>query len=102
MGAYKTLQPGVLDPPEPSSRHRQSRVDALPGVRDVDDIISRLSDAADRKFPIFRNITVGTLILNGASGRMRVWGYGRAAASGPPTYDWNIHTFFKDVAHSSE
>lgn len=92
---YKELMPGILDEPELSTVHRQARVYALPALHSVEDIVARLSDTADADYPIFRNITIGTFVLDGNSGLFRTW-HDRAAASGPETYRWNISAFFEE------
>jgi len=88
---YKALGAGVLDKPEPSSVHRQARVDALPPVRSRADIASRLSDTADGEYPLYRDMTLATFLLDGMSGQLEVWCCGHSAASGaPPMHTWNI------------
>jgi len=92
---YKTLAGDHLDPPSPSTMHRQRRVDALPPSRSSADIVSRLSDTADPDLPLFRNMTITTLILEGATGDLRIFCCGQPAASGKPLYSWNVLDFFK-------
>mmetsp|Transcript_40048 Transcript_40048/g.124702 ORF Transcript_40048/g.124702 Transcript_40048/m.124702 type:complete len:136 (-) Transcript_40048:90-497(-) len=95
---FKRLHPGTLDDPShaASTLHRQARVDALPAPRGYGDVVSVLSDTADAEYPVFREYTVGTFILDGASGVVRVWCCGQAAGSGPPVYAWNISSFWDD------
>lgn len=86
---YKELV--VSDYHEASTLHRQARVDSLPAPRSAQDIKAILSDTADREYPVFRNMTLATLVLDGASGRLDVWCCGVAAASGvKPAHSWNI------------
>merc|ERR1712083_1226506 len=68
---YKHMESpmGPLDNFRPSTVHRQARVDALPPPKEKDDIIQLLSDTKDRKYPIFRNMTLATLILDANTGR---------------------------------
>ena len=49
-----------------------------------------LSDARDEAFPIYRNMTLHTLVLDGRTGRLDVWCCGRSAAHGPPVYRWEL------------
>lgn len=92
---YKNLFPGKLDPPRDSSLHRQARADALPPPRTRKDVMERLSDAADTNYPIFRNMTLSTFILDGATGQLEVWCCGHNATGlAPAIFSWNIHTFF--------
>ena len=92
---FKHLEAGVADEPGPSTLHRQARVDALPALRSLADVASRLSDVADVAYPIYRNMTLHSLLLDARSGRLRGWCCGSAAASGnPPTYDWHLPSFF--------
>jgi hypothetical protein len=91
---FKTLEVGLADAPEPSTVHRQARVDALPPVRDMADIAERLSDDHDRQYPIYRDMTLHTLVLDGASGVLQGWCCGRRAAVDPPDYHWDLSSFF--------
>merc|ERR1740121_2542266 len=70
---YKELQPGLLDDFQPSTVHRQARIDKLPASHSVNDVMNRLSDTADKDYPVWRNITVGTFVLDGSSGILRTW-----------------------------
>merc|ERR1711918_42927 len=65
---YKHLQPGELDGPEASTVHRQARVDQLAAPRNRTDIANILSDTHDKELPIFRVMTLATLVLNGSTG----------------------------------
>lgn len=76
-----------------SSQHRQARVDALPPVRSATDVAARLSDTADEAFPIYRNMTLHTLILDGLSGTLRMWCCGRRAAFDEPQFTWHLPSF---------
>eukprot|EP00929_Paragymnodinium_shiwhaense_P029206 TRINITY_DN16796_c0_g1_i1.p1 TRINITY_DN16796_c0_g1~~TRINITY_DN16796_c0_g1_i1.p1 ORF type:complete len:425 (-),score=90.17 TRINITY_DN16796_c0_g1_i1:346-1593(-) len=94
---YKTLAKAHLDPPQASTLHRQARVDALPPSRSQEDVKARLSDTADPSYPIFRNMTITTAVLNGLTGDLDVWCCGHAAASGKsPLHSWNVLSFFDD------
>ena len=77
---------------------RQARVDALPPVRGFADIASRLSDSYDEAYPIYRNMTLHTVILDGPKATLSFWCCGRrAVANGSlsePAYRWNLLTFF--------
>jgi len=99
---YKHLAPGTIQNPEASTVHRQARVDALPPPRTRADIIERLSDATDRAYPIYREMTLATLILDGSIGRMDVWCCGHSSASGgEPIYSWDMLNFFGDTEDSN-
>ena len=76
-----------------SSSHRQARVDALPGVRTSGDIRSRLSDTADAAYPLFRNMTISSLVLDGTSGMLDAWCCGHRPLDSPPTYRWSLLSF---------
>lgn len=79
-----------------STLHRQARLDSLPPPRSVADVQARLSDTHDATWPIFRPMTLASLILDGASGALRVWCCHSAPASGePPAYSWQLLDFFK-------
>jgi len=93
---YKHLG-DIAQKAKPSTVHRQARVDELPASRDRQDIMQRLSDSHDKSFPIFRNMTLVTMILDGKRGRMDVWCCGSSAAGGtPPTYSWDLLGFFSN------
>ena len=92
---YKHLEVGKADAPGPSTIHRQARVDSLAPTRTMDDIIARLGDRADDQYPIFRNMTLLTILLDGASGTLRAWCcHRRPADGGPPAYTWDLSNFF--------
>ena len=93
----KHLEAGHADLAEPSTIHRQARVDAMPTPHDVEDIKARLSDTADREYPLFRSMTLSTLILNGSTGDLSVWCCGNASNSTAPLYRWNLWHFFGTV-----
>ena len=95
---FKHLQVGVADAPEPSTLHRQARVDALPAVASLADIAARLSDTADASYPLYRNMTLHSLLLDARGGWLRGWCCGTPAASGaPPVYEFHLPTFFGTV-----
>ena len=73
-----------------SSIHRQAKLDSYPAPATVDDIAERLSDTTDSEYPIFREMTLATLLLDGLSRSLRVWCCGRAATSGPPDFSWSV------------
>jgi len=83
---FKAYKPGVVDMPEPSSVHRQARVDQLPAPHSREDVIARLSDDSDTAYPIFRDMTIATLILDGSTGRLDVWCCGQRPNSGSPPF----------------
>ena len=74
-----------------SSYHRQARIDALPPPASSEDIAERLSDTSDPDWPIYRQMTLATFVLDGATRRLQMWCCGHSATSGPPEY-----TFFLD------
>ena len=92
---YKHLEVGVADVPEPSTVHRQARVDSMDPPRTMDDIAARLSDRADSQYPIFRDMTLLTILLDGATGTLRAWCcHHRAVDGDPPAYTWDLGKFF--------
>ena len=98
---FKHLEAGIADQPAPSTLHRQARADALPTPRSLAEVARVLSDVADAAYPIYRNMTLHSLLLDARSGRLRGWCCGSAPASGePPAYDWHLPSFFP-AAHSS-
>merc|ERR1712151_590905 len=98
---YKHLELSEVDKPQPSTMHRQSRVDGMPAPQSRADVIKILSDTLDKKFPIFRDMTLTTMVLDGKSGRMDVWCCGYAADSGTtPIYTWDLLHFFDHQAET--
>ena len=88
-------QVGIADAPEPSTLHRQARIFALSPARSAADIRAILSDHADPAYPIFRGMTLTTMVLDGLSGKLSVWCCGDSATGGkPPLYEWNVLHFF--------
>lgn len=85
-----TAQGQRIDDPKTFVRDpRQRRVDALPAPRSELDVMARLSDSQ-----IFRpTATITTVIINGATGSLKVW-CGVPSASNPPAYSWDILNFF--------
>ena len=95
MNMFKELEVGVADDPEPSTLRRQARVDALPPARTADDIRAILSDDADPVYPIYRDMTLTTLVLDGLTGKMRVW-CGTSAMGGEPVFEWDLLNFWRE------
>jgi hypothetical protein len=93
---YKHLHPhGTLDPARPSTAHRQARVDALPAPRTAADVRTRLSDTADREYPVFRRMTLASLVLQVDEKELSVWCCGHAPREGgAAAYRWNLSSFF--------
>lgn len=92
---YKHLGVGsMLDPPRPSSLHRQARVDSLPAPRNAADIRSRLSDTVDRQYPIFRNMTIASFVLVADEWELSMWCCGQAPNTIGALFSWNLRRFF--------
>ena len=80
----------------------QARADALPAPRSLAEVAAVLSDVADAAYPIYRNMTLHSLLLDARSGRLRGWCCGSAPASGePPAYDWHLPSFFPAAQSSA-
>ena len=77
-----------------SSLHRQARFDALPAPRGREDVARLLSDEGDDAYPVFREMTLASLVLD-STGHLDAWCCGHAPASGhAPAYSWDILHFF--------
>jgi len=94
FNAFKHLGHGKLDPPHPSSMHRQARMDELPAIRTRRDVVERLSDDTDPEYPILRNDTLTTVVFDSRTARLDVWCGGQAAARSPPSHTWDMRRFF--------
>ena len=84
---------------DPSTVHRQRQLDTWAGPRDAQDIVGRLGDTNDTQYPVFRNTTLTTLVLDGETSQLRIWQNGNPRIS-EPKYTWNLAEFFKQ-AHGS-
>ena len=100
MNMYKEL--AARQYVDPSTAHRQARIDALHPARTADDARAILSDTADAAWPIFRGETLASLVLDGATGRLRVWCCGTPAARGAPVHTWELDRFFDGDAADGE
>ena len=76
-----------------SSAHRQATLDSYTAPQTASDIVMRLSDTSDREYPIYRDMTLATFVLD-HRWSLRVWCCGRSAMSGPPDYHWNLSNAF--------
>ena len=85
---------------DPSSAHRQRRLDALPAPRSAQDVAVRLSDAHDAQYPVYRTTTLVSLVLDGGARELRVWEGVAASASAPPRV-WNMSSFFSQMKTKS-
>jgi hypothetical protein len=92
---FKELGGVEEDGKRKSSAHRQARLDELPPSRTVGDIARRLSDRADEAYPIFRNMTLTSILLNGDDGALHAWCCGHRPVDAPPAYRWNLLDFFR-------
>jgi hypothetical protein len=91
---YKHLASGMaVDRGDISTQHRQARWDGLPPVSTLAGVVAVLGDTADPKYPVYRPITLATLVLDGESGNLTVWANARPGHAAP-VYNWNIKAFF--------
>ena len=77
-----------------SSFYRQIALNTFPAPTGCNDIQSMLSDTSDRNYPVFRNITLTTMILNTKTLQLHVWCCGKNAAEHEPVYLWNLSKWF--------
>ena len=74
MNMFKHLKLGQqMDRGDYSTEHRQERINALQAPKCVKDIANILGDHEDVKYPIYRDITLATLILDGYNNILRIW-----------------------------
>ena len=85
---------GVLDGVEPSSVHRQRRLDEMSVPHTARDISIRLGDTEDTQLPIYRNGTLTTLVLDGISGELYIWENSNPKDTKPARV-WNLTSFFQ-------
>jgi len=92
---FKHLQQGIfVDDGEDSATHRQARLDEMDAPASLADIAEMLGDTKDGAFPVYRDITLSTNLLDVSSGILTVWD-GTNAMSQAPTWQWNIITWFQ-------
>ena len=106
MNMFKHLPAGIhVDRGDVSTEHRQARLDALPPPRSRADVLARLQDMHDAQYPVYRNITLATVLLDGQTGILEIWAHhpiprppgphrGESPPQLPPTFRWNITDFF--------
>mmetsp|Transcript_7155 Transcript_7155/g.13543 ORF Transcript_7155/g.13543 Transcript_7155/m.13543 type:complete len:377 (-) Transcript_7155:102-1232(-) len=90
---YKYIDPLPQMPPRPSTEHRQKRVDSLPPWHTKEDVLRVLGDVQDAAYPIYRNITLMTLLLDGVSGDLNIWADANPYTA-EPVYSWNVFSFW--------
>ena len=76
-----------------SSFYRQRALDAFHRPSQCKDIQSMLSDRRDKNYPVFRNITLTTMILDTKTLHLHVWCCGQTAAAYDPVYSWNLSSW---------
>ena len=93
---FKHLKIGIEhDEGDNSTRHRQKRVNELPPPSTIDDIRNILGDTQDQAYPIYRDITLSTLILNGKTKTLEVWiDKNPSLPSSDPYFSFHLPTFF--------
>ena len=97
---FKHLERGKADAPEISTEHRQARVDSLPPPTRIEDIERTLSDTHDQAYPLFRNMTLASLLLDLDVGGVRVGHLNVWCCGSPPNgetapaFSWDLATFF--------
>ncbi len=84
---------GVPDAGDNSTEHRQSRIDRLPAPHSVADVANILGDTADAAYPLYRTITLASLILDGATGVLSVWVDSNPAET-RPVFAFPLASFF--------
>ena len=63
----------------------------------MQDVVARLGDTHDPSLPIYRNETLASVVVDGASGTIRVWEDSNPATTAPSRV-WNLATFFPAAA----
>ena len=91
----------VMTHPNPSPINRQARLDQLPPPQTWSDVAVRLGDMKDPNWPIYRDATLLTVVIDGATKELRAWEDQNPATS-EPAKKWNIGTFFRSDAAKLE
>lgn len=99
---YKRLGNSSIDWPQASTMNRQARADFLAAPRSRDDIAEILSDVDGTDYPIWRDITIATLLTDGATGRLDAYCCGESAATHAPAHSWDVLDFFGAPATAAE
>lgn len=72
-----------------SSLHRQARADALSPPASWQDVVKVLGDVTDNAYPIYRDITLATLVMDGLTGQLRTWEDANPATT-EPSHVWSL------------
>jgi hypothetical protein len=82
--------------PDPSTLHRQARLDSLPPPQHAADIITLLGDTHDIAFPIYRNITLTSVVIDAkrpGEATLSIWEDDNPNES-PAKRTWDMGSFF--------
>ena len=93
MNMFKHLVQGEkADAGDASTEHRQQRVWALDVPRSVTDVAKILGDIEGNKdgFPIYRKITLTTLIVSEKTKELMIWIDANPSTGGSPDIVWNL------------
>lgn len=94
MNMFKHLEEGIaVDLGDPSTMHRQARINDLPAPASTDDIAAILGDDGDSEYPIYRDITLTSSTLDATTGVYTVW-VGTNPADTAPTFVWHLKEWF--------
>ena len=101
---FKHLKIGIQhDEGDNSTRHRQKRVNELPPPSTTHDIRNILGDTQDQAYPIYRDITLSTLVLNGKTKTLEVWiDQNPSLPSSDPFFSFHLPTFFTTTGTNEE
>lgn len=78
-----------------SSFYRQEALNSFATPSNCKDIEMMLSDTSNTNYPVFRNITLTTMILNLKTLNLNVWCCGKNALQHDPVYQWDLSEWFK-------
>ena len=89
---------GRLDSSDASTVHRQRRLDALPPPHTFEDVAARLGNTEDVQYPIYRETTLASLVLDGKTSNLHVWENTNPALASQPSRIWDLKRFFNHTA----
>merc|ERR1712137_432582 len=94
MNMYKYIE-GISksQDQDPSTLHRQAKVDMLPAPKSVVDVVAILGNTDDDEYPIYRNSTMVSVVLDSGSATLYGWS-GVNPSLHAPMWSWDLMTFF--------
>lgn len=97
MNMYKHIE-GIskFQDQDPSTLHRQAKVDMLPAPKSVGDVMAILGNTDDDEYPIYRTSTMVSVVLDSGSATLYGWS-GVNPSLHAPMWKWDLMSFFHQI-----